>query len=93
MALSDLQSAYGPSNGSTNKGTGTILGHNTTPMADAQLGNPVTGAKTTILHDNLTDASHHSKYGPFNSQGTSGTGLSPDVFGNIPKEIDFKNYP
>ena len=93
MALEDLASAYGPSNSRTQRGTGTVLGPNNTPMDNAQFGNPVTGAKVTITHNTLLDASHHSKYGPFNSRNTKGTGLTPDLFGNLPKEIDFSNYP
>ena len=93
MALEDLASAYGPTNSRTQKGTGTVLGPNNTPIDNAQFGNPVTGANVTITHDNLDEASHHSKYGPFNPRGIPGTGLKPDIFGNVPAEIDFKNYP
>lgn len=85
MALSDLQSAYGPNNPGK-KGTGTILGANVSPLENAQLGNPTSNAKT---FNNLAEASHASLYGPFNTQGTKGTGTIPDQFGNIPPEIEF----
>lgn len=45
MALVDMKSEYGPTNTINEKGTGTILGHNTVPMANAQLGNPTIGGK------------------------------------------------
>jgi len=97
MALEDLASAYGPTNGPFKAGTGTILGPNnagfTGKIQNGAFGNPTTGAKVTITHNNLDAASHHSLYGPFNSRGTKSTGLTPDLFGNVPKEIDFNNYP
>jgi len=85
MALADLQSVYGPTNPGK-KGTGTILGANISPTENAQFGNPTANAKT---FNNLEEASHASLYGPFNTQGTRGTGTIPDTFGNIPPEIEF----
>ena len=83
MALSDLQSAYGPNNPGK-RGTGTILGANVSPLENAQLGNPTSNAKT---FNNLAEASHASLYGPFNTAGSRGTGTIPDPFGNIPSEL------
>ena len=83
MALENLQSAYGPTNPGK-KGTGTNLGPNNSPMANAQLGNPVADART---FNNLEEASHSSLYGPFNKAGKRGTGITPDLFGNIPSEL------
>lgn len=95
MALINLKSEYGPTNGSEKKGTGTILGHNISPMQNAQLGNPTIGGKKNLTTFNdLLSASHNSKYGPFNSLNKKGTGLKVDLLGNDPKspEIDFTNY-
>ena len=94
MALEDLQSEYGPTNTRNQKGTGTMLGPNTTPMDNAQFGNPVIGKKSVTTFNNLEDASHSSKYGAFNNSTTKGTGLKPDLLGNDPNlpEIDFTNY-
>ena len=77
-------SQYGPSNPGQ-LGTGTILGRNISPMANAQLGNPKNGKK---FFNSLFDSSHASLYGPFNVPGKRGTGIIPDVFGNIPREIN-----
>lgn len=94
MALEDLQSEYGPTNGKNKKGTGTILGPNTTPIDNAQFGNPTIGAKSVTTFDNLEDAAHSSKFGAFNKPNIKGTGLKPDLLGNSPQfpEIDFTNY-
>tara|TARA_A100001201_G_scaffold59762_1_gene57221 strand:+ start:814 stop:1107 length:294 start_codon:yes stop_codon:yes gene_type:complete len=95
MALEDLQSEYGPTNKRTQKGTGTILGSNITPMDNAQFGNPtIGGRKNLTTFDDLESAAHNSKYGPFNTPNTKGTGLKPDLLGNDPNlpEIDFTNY-
>jgi hypothetical protein len=84
MALIDLShtSAYGPNNRGK-KGTGTVLGPNNSPLPNAQFGNPTANAAT---YNSLFDASHASLYGPFNKVGSKGTGISPDLFGNIPAE-------
>ena len=94
MALEDLQSEYGPTNKRNQKGTGTILGSNITPIENAQFGNPTIGAKTVTTFNNLEDAAHSSKYGAFNKPNVKGTGLQPDLLGNNPQfpEIDFTNY-
>ena len=95
MALVDMKSEYGPTNTINQKGTGTILGHNTVPMANAQLGNPTIGGKKNLTTFNdLQSASHNSKFGPFNSPNKKGTGLKVDLLGNDPEnpEIDFTNY-
>ena len=94
MALIDLQSQYGPTNTSNDKGTGTILGTNISPISNAQFGNPTIGSKTVTVFDNLEAASHSSKYGAFNKFNKRGTGLTVDLFGNDPStpEIDFTNY-
>ena len=95
MALENLQSEYGPTNKKNQKGTGIILGHNTTPMENAQLGNPTIGGKKNLTtFNNLEAAAHNSKFGPFNMPNNKGTGLSPDLLGNDPNnpEIDFTNY-
>jgi len=55
-------------------------------MANAQLGNPESG---TGKFNSLEESSHASLYGPFNTQGTKGTGTIPDTLGNIPPEIEF----
>jgi len=86
MALEELNSAYGPINQKGQRGTGILQGVNTTPMANAQLGNPESG---TGKFNSLEEASHNSIYGPFNTQGTKGTGTIPDQLGNIPPEIEF----
>lgn len=85
MALIDLAStsAYGPNNPGK-KGTGTVLGTNNSPLPNAQLGNPTADAKT---FNSLYDASHSSLYGPFNKFGKKSTGITPDLFGNIPSEL------
>lgn len=84
MALTDIAatSAFGPNNPGK-KGTGTTLGPNNIPTANAALGNPTANA---ITFDSLTDAAHSSLYGPFNKLGKKGTGITPDLFGNIPSE-------
>ena len=95
MALEVLQSEYGPTNKRNQKGTGTILGANISPMENAQLGNPtIGGSKSLKIFDSLKDASHNSKYGPFNDSTQKGTGLKVDLFGNDPNtpEIDFTEY-
>ena len=95
MALENLASAYGPTNSRVQKGTGTMVGANTSPMDNAQFGNPTIGAKKNLqTFNNLADASHNSKYGAFNNSTTKGTGLKPDLLGNDPDipEIDFTNY-
>jgi len=85
MGLIDLAStsAYGPNNPGK-KGTGTVLGPNNSPLPNAQLGNPTADAKT---FNSLYDASHSSLYGPFNKFGKKSTGITPDLFGNIPSEL------
>lgn len=85
MGLIDLAStsAYGPNNPGK-KGTGTVLGPNNSPLPNAQLGNPTADAKT---FNSLYDASHSSLYGPFNKFGKKSTGVTPDLFGNIPSEL------
>ena len=85
MALIDLAStsAYGPNNPGK-KGTGTVLGPNNSPLPNAQLGNPTADAKT---FNSLYDASHSSLYGRFNKFGKKSTGITPDLFGNIPSEL------
>ena len=95
MALENLKSEYGPTNSLQQKGTGTILGFNIDPVANAQLGNPTIGGKKNLTTFNdLSSASHNSKFGPFNSSNKRGTGLTVDLFGNDPKhpEIDVSNY-
>ena len=77
-------SKYGPSNPGQ-LGTGTILGTNISPLANAQLGNPKNGKK---FFNSLFDSSHASLFGPFNVPGQRGTGISTDVYGNIPREIN-----
>jgi hypothetical protein len=77
-------SQFGPNNPGQ-LGTGTILGTNISPMANAQLGNPKNGKK---FFNSLFDSAHASMYGPFNVRGQKGTGIAPDVFGNIPREIN-----
>ena len=76
-------SVYGPNNPGQ-LCTGTILGTNISPLANAQLGNPKNGKK---FFNSLFDSSHASLYGPFNSIGKRGTGFIPDQLGNIPSEI------
>lgn len=85
MALEDLAgtSAYGPNNPGK-KGTGTILGANTSPVENAQFGNPTANSQT---FNNLEEASHASLHGPSNTRGSKGTGIIPDPFGNIPSEL------
>ena len=61
MALEDLQSEYGPTNKRNQKGTGTILGSNITPIENAQFGNPTIGAKTGTTFNNLEDAGELAK--------------------------------
>ena len=85
MALSDLTSVYGPTNPGK-KGTGTLLGANTSPAENATLGNPVADA---TVFNSLEGAAHASLHGPFNTQGSKGTGAIPDPFGNIPAEMKF----
>jgi len=85
MALSDLTSVYGPTNPGK-KGTGTMLGANTSPAENATLGNPIADA---TVFNSLEGASHASLHGPTNAQGKKGTGTIPDTFGNIPPEIEF----
>jgi hypothetical protein len=95
MALVDLKSEYGPTNSKEQKGTGTILGANTSPMENAQLGNPGIGSgKNYTVFNSLEAASHNSKYGAFNTSNNKGTGINVDLFGNDPNlpEIDFTNY-
>ena len=95
MALEDLKSEYGPTNSRTQRGTGTMLGANTTPMDNAQFGNPtVAGRRNPTIFNNLEAAAHNSLYGPFNMPNNPGTGLRPDLLGNDPNtpEIDFTNY-
>ena len=95
MALINLKSEYGPTNGIQKKGTGTILGYNVSPIANAQLGNPTIGGKKNLTTFNdLSSASHNSKFGPFNTSNKRGTGLLVDLLGNNPNtpEIDFSNY-
>lgn len=84
MALADIAStsAFGPNNPGK-KGTGTVLGPNNSPLPNAQLGNPTANAAT---FNSLQDAAHSSLYGPFNKPGKKGTGITPDLFGNIPSE-------
>ena len=86
MALEELNSTYGPINQKGQRGTGVLQGANTSPMENAQLGNPE-GAKGQF--NSLEESSHHSLYGPFNTQGNKGTGTIPDQLGNIPPEIEF----
>jgi hypothetical protein len=86
MALEELNSTYGPINQIGQKGTGILQGANTTPMANAQLGNPESG---TGKFNSLEESAHHSLYGPFNTLGNKGTGTIPDQLGNIPPEIEF----
>ena len=91
MALKDIASTsdYGPDNPGQ-IGTGTILGHNISPMQNAQFGNPNTGI---AQFNKLEDAAHGSAYGPFNTAGNPGTGVIPDQLGNVPPEIDFNSIP
>jgi hypothetical protein len=86
MALEDLAgtSQYGPNNPGQ-RGTGTVLGPNTSPLTNAPLGNPVT--QGGVQHSELKSASHSSIYGPTNTEGQRGTGFIPDLFGNIPSEL------
>ncbi len=86
MALEELNSAYGPVNQIGQKGTGKLQGANTSPMANAQLGNPESG---TGKFNSLEESAHASLYGSFNTAGTKGTGTIPDQLGNIPPEIEF----
>jgi hypothetical protein len=88
MALIDIAntSQLGPNNGPGSKGTGTMIGANTEPMANAQLGNP---NANSIVHDSLEDAAHSSRLGSFNGKGTPGTGVIVDTLGNIPAEVNY----
>ncbi len=86
MALQDLSSAFGPVNQIGQKGTGKLQGANTSPMENAQLGNPASG---TGKFNSLEESSHASLYGSFNTLGVKGTGTIPDQLGNIPAEIKF----
>lgn len=91
MSLLDLAhtSQYGPTN-PNDVGTGTLLGPNTSPIENAQFGNPkVRGA----IFNKLEDASHASAFGSFNSAGQAGTGIFVDPFGNIPSEVNFNSLP
>jgi hypothetical protein len=91
MSLLDLAhtSQYGPNNPGS-LGTGTILGINTNPLANAALGNPNAAG---VQYNRLEDAAHSSTYGPFNTLGTPGVGFIPDVFGNNPAEVNFSQLP
>ena len=86
MALEELNSTYGPINQKGQRGTGVLQVANTSPMANAQLGNPSSGQGK---FNSLEESSHASIYGPFNTLGTKGTGTIPDQLGNIPPEIEF----
>ena len=86
MALEDLASTYGPINQKGQRGTGVLQGVNTSPMENAQLGNPESGAGK---FNSLEESSHASLYGPFNTAGNRGTGTIPDQFGNIPPELEY----
>jgi hypothetical protein len=81
MALIDLthSSILGPNNPGS-KGTGNIVGPNTTPLANFALGNPDGKAS-------LFAAAGSSLYGPTSAIGTPGPGFIPDPYGNIPPEI------
>ena len=91
MSLLDLAhtSQYGPNNPGA-VGTGTVLGINTNPLANAALGNPNAAG---VQHDRLEDAAHSSLHGPYNTVGTPGVGFIPDPFGNNPPEVNFSQLP
>jgi len=91
MSLIDLAhtSLYGPNNPGS-LGTGTVLGPNTNPLENAQLGNPEAGG---VVFNKLEDAAHSSRYGSFNGNGQRGTGIIVDTLGNIPAEPPFDTYP
>ena len=86
MSLIDLAhtSLYGPNNPGS-LGTGTVLGPNTNPLENAQLGNPEAGG---VVFNKLEDAAHSSRYGSFNWAFSNGL-----VLGNIPAEPPFDTYP
>ena len=91
MSLLEMShtSQYGPNNPG-NTTTGTVLGININPLANAQFGNPF---KSGVNYNRLEDAGHASFYGPYNTLGNPGTGFIPDPFGNNPPEVNFNLLP